>query len=175
MSQGQRWAREGNAHFAAGRYRQAAQSFAQAEAWFAQHQQPAQAAEMRANRAVALLQQGRAQEAHDLLHDLPAFFEAQGDIRRAGLAWGNLAAALEALGRRDAAEAAYRASWRLLEQAGDSEGAAYAAQALSRLQLRARRPLDALVTFDQGLASSSSPLHRWVRRLLRLPFRLSGR
>ncbi len=175
MDEGQRWAREGESHFAAGRYAQAVQAFSQAEAWFAEHDRPVQAAEMRANRGVALLQQGEAQAAYEVLRDLPAFFAQHDDTRRAGLAWGNLAAALEALGRRDEAVEAYRTAWRLLEEAGDGDAVAYVAQALSRLQLQAKRPLDALVTYDQGLAASSRRLHQLVRRLLRAPFRLSGR
>ncbi len=175
MSQGQHWAQEGEAHFAAGRYGQAAQAFAQAEAWFTDHGDPLRAAEMRANRGVALLQQGDAQAAYEVLHDLPAFFSQQHDTRRAGLAWGNVAAALEALGRTEEAAEAYRTAWRLLEEAGDGEAVAYVAQALSRLQLRAKRPLEALVTYDQGLAASPRGLHRWLRRLLRAPFRWSGR
>ncbi len=172
MHDGSHWAREGEAHFRAGRHRQAAEAFAQAQAWYAQHDQPVLAAEMRANRAVALLQAGQAQQAYELLHDLPDFFAAQGDARRTGLAWGNLAAALEALGRLDEAQDAYRTAWQWLEQAGDGEAVAYVAQALSRLQLRNKRPLDAVLTFDQGLASSPKRLHRWLRRLLRAPFRL---
>ncbi len=175
MPTGTTWAREGDAHFAAQRYAQAAQAYAQAAAWFTARQEPVRAAEMRANQAVALLQQQRAAEALALLQDLPAFFAEQGDTHRAGLAWGNLAAALEALGRTDEAVAAYRQAWRLLEEAGDGDAVAYVAQALSRLQLRAKRPLDAVVTLDQGLAASPRRLHRWLRRLLRAPFRLSGR
>ena len=175
MDRGEHGARLGEAHFAAGRYPQAVQAFAQAEAWYASQGDSLKAAEMRANRAVALLQQNRPQDAYDLLQNLPAFFEAQGDLRRAGMAWGNVAAALEALGRLDEAHDAYRTAWRLLEQTGQDEHVAYVAQALSRLQLRTRRPLDAVVTMDQGLAASPRRLHRWLRRLLRAPFRLTGR
>ncbi len=175
MLSGQRWAQEGEKLFAAGRYAQAAQAFAQAEAWYSSHQEKVLAAEMKANRGVALLQQGQAEAAYELLQELPAFFEAQGDLRRAGMAWGNLAAALEALSRWEEAQEAYRRAWRLLEQAGEGESVAYVAQALSRLQLRRFRPLEAVVTMEQGLAASPRRAHRWLRRLLRAPFRLSGR
>ncbi|NPA30959.1 MAG: tetratricopeptide repeat protein [Chloroflexi bacterium] len=167
MHEGQRWAQEGETHFAAGRYRQAEEAFSQAEAWYAAHEQPLRAAEMRANRGVAALQRGDASTAYELLHDLPALFAAHHDLRRAGQAWGNVAAALEALGRVDEAQDAYRRAWQMLEQAGDHEAVAYVAQALSRLQLRARKPWAAVALMDQGLSRSPKPLHRWLHRLLR--------
>ncbi|NPA26791.1 MAG: hypothetical protein GXO36_04250 [Chloroflexi bacterium] len=160
--------------FRRGRYAEAAALYARAAQAYDAAGQPLLAAEMRSNQAVALLQADQPGEALRVLEPLPAVFAQHDDARREGLAWGNIGSALEALGRTDEAVQAYRRAWKLLEAAGEGEAVAYVAQALSRLQLRQNRPLEALVTMDQGLASSPKRLHQRLRALLRWPFRFLG-
>ncbi|NPA06458.1 MAG: hypothetical protein GXO54_03540 [Chloroflexi bacterium] len=160
--------------FRRGKYDQAAALYARAAEAYDAAGQALLAAEMRSNQAVALLQAERPADALALLEPLPAFFAQHQDLRREGLAWGNIGSALEALGRVDEAMEAYRRAWKRLEAAGEGEAVAYVAQALSRLQLNQKRPLEALVTMDQGLAASPKGLHRRLRALLRWPFRFLG-
>jgi len=134
-------------------------------------------AEMASNLSVALLQAEQPQEALEVIKDTPTVFLNLGDMGRAALAYGNLGSALEACGDHDLAEVAYRHAIDLFANLGDTERHNYTLQALSRLQLRRGKPLEAVTTMQIGLDDQPNPnlRNRLLRRLLRLPFRLLGR
>ena len=66
------------------------------------------------------------------------------------------------------AEAAYSAAAAGLAAAGDQQAQLHTLQALSRLQLKQNRPLEAAATLSAGQANRSIP-GRILRSLLRLP------
>lgn len=144
---------------------------------FRQNGDALKAAEMANNLSVALLKADRPQEALQAVDGTQAVFQSAGDEHRAALAWGNFAAALEACGDLTAAEDAYREATTLFAKLDDAEGRTYTHQALSRLQIRQGRALEAVTTMQTGLESTGglSLRDRILRFLLNLPSRLTGR
>jgi tetratricopeptide (TPR) repeat protein len=134
-------------------------------------------AEMANNLSVVLLQAKRPKEALKALEGTTEVFLRLGDTQHAAQAFGNLGAALEACGDVAAAELAYRRAADLFSNLGDVENQDYTLQALSRLQLRLGKPLEAITTMQTSLEAKPRPgiRDRWLRRLLRLPYRLLGR
>lgn len=132
--------------------------------------------EMANNLAVALLELDQANRAVDLVVETPERFLAAGEPVLAAQAYGNLGAALTADGRTEEAEQAYRQSLRLFQQEGHDEGMTYAGQALSQLQLKQGRALEALASMESSLEGQKKPglRQRLMRTLLKLPFRLTG-
>ncbi len=154
-----------------GQYAQAAALFLQARDAWKDNNAPLEAAEAANNASVSLLQAGEAQAALDVVQGTAAVFLRAGDLKRAGMAWGNAAAALEALERLDEALDAYRQSADLLKQAGETDLRLHVMQAISALQLRSGRQLEALASMQAGLdgVEKLSPKQRLLRRLLQIP------
>ena len=163
--------------FREGRLEDAIDGFAAARQAFLDKGNLGKEAEMASNLSVALLQAEQPQKALEAIKNIPTVFLDLGDMDRAALAYGNLGSALEACGDHDLAEDAYRHAMDLFTNLGDTEQHNYTLQALSRLQLRRGQPLEAVTTMQIGLENQENPnfIHRLLRRLLRLPFRLFGR
>jgi tetratricopeptide (TPR) repeat protein len=134
-------------------------------------------AEMLNNSSVAFLRAGEPEIALQLVEGTDGLFAAAGDIRRQGMTLGNRGAALEALGRLPEAGEAYQQSAALLKQAGETELYGQVMQALSALQLRTGRQLEALATMNAGLDGISRPnlRQRLLKRLLMAPYKLLGK
>jgi tetratricopeptide (TPR) repeat protein len=131
------------------------------------------AAEMCNNSSVAYLQGGDAQAALAAVQDTPDQFAAEGDLRRQGLALGNLASALEGVGRLDEAMTTYQQSAEVLQQAGETQLRSTVLQSLSALQLRTGHQLEALATMQAGIEQVEKPTvqQRALKKLLRAPFK----
>ena len=163
--------------FREGRLEDAIDGFAAARHAFLAKGNLEKEAEMASNLSVALLQAEQPQKALEAIRDIPTVFLDLGDRDRAALAYGNLGSALEACGDHDLAEDAYRHAIDLFTKLGDTEQYHYTLQALSRLQLRRGKPLEAITTMKIRLDNLENPnlLHRLLRHLLKLPLRLFGR
>ena len=90
-----------------GNYLAAADLFSQAAQAYASAQDALNAAEMKNNESVALLQAGKAKEALQSTEGTEEIFQKAGDIKRQGIAVSNRAAALEGLKRWSEALAEY--------------------------------------------------------------------
>lgn len=139
---------EGLSAFRSGELEQAIRLFEQARDSFAAEGLKGESAEAANNLSVALLMAERPQEARQAVEGTAEVFEGLGDGRRAAQAYGNLASALEALGELPAAEAAYQEAVRRFEKLGDQDSRSVTLKALSRLQLRDGRPLEAASTLQ---------------------------
>lgn len=117
--------------------------------------------------SVALLQAGRPQEALQAVQGTVEVFAELGDQQREAMATGNLAAALEACGELPSAETHYRQAADLFRKFGDEEAERHTLAALSQLQLRQRRPLEAAATMGAARADRSlrGRLLSWLLRL----------
>ncbi|NIS83156.1 MAG: hypothetical protein GTO14_23810 [Anaerolineales bacterium] len=137
----------------------------------------AKAAEMANNLCVVLLQTQDAHRALEWVRGTPELFLSLGDEMHAAQAFGNLGSALEACDQISDAEIAYREAAELFAHLGDAHQHAYTLQALSRLQLRQGRPMEAVTTMQRGLEEMPKGRlrDRLLRRLLKWPFRLLGR
>lgn len=135
------------------------------------------AAEMWNNCGVTYVQMGRGEEAIRLIEPTLALFQDQGDLERLGMAYGNLASALEACGRYDEAQEAYLNSADILEKCGKTELRLHALKALSQLQLKQGKQLQALATFQSALedAPRLSLQQRLLKKLLEIPSKLLPR
>jgi len=152
----------------------AARDFAEARRAYLDAGQPILAAQAANNLSVTLLQAGRAQPALDAVLGTPETLLAAGETGLAAQAQGNLGAALEACDRLEEAEQAFIRSIELFSETPDEENRALSLQALSRIQLRLGKPIQALGSMQSGLegAGRLSPTRRLLRKLLRLPGRL---
>ena len=104
-----------------GHYLAAADLFSQAAQAYISARDELNAAEMKNNRSVALLQAGKALEALQATEGTEAVFEKAGDIKRQGIAVSNRAAALEGLKKWSEALAEYDRAASLFEQAGEGD------------------------------------------------------
>ncbi|MCK4962630.1 MAG: tetratricopeptide repeat protein, partial [Anaerolineales bacterium] len=130
--------------FHEGRLEEAIDGFTAARQAFLAESNQGKEAEMASNLSVALLQAEKPQESLEVIKDIPTIFLNLGDMGRAALAYGNLGSAHEACGDHDLAEVAYRHAIDLFTNLGDTEQHNYTLQALSRLQLRKGKPLEAV-------------------------------
>ncbi len=164
-------AREGKRAYENKQYPQAAELFLRASRAWKTAGASQDAAEAANNASVAYLQAGEAQAALDVLQGTAEIFTQAGDLKRAGMAWGNAAAALEALDRLDEALRAYERAADLLKQAREPDLRLHVMQAISALQLRTGRQLEALASMQAGLegVEKLSPKQRFLRRLLQIP------
>jgi tetratricopeptide (TPR) repeat protein len=163
--------------YRSGRFEESIERFKELRQQYLNEQNPSKAAEIANNLCVVMLAAKQPQMALEAVGDTPQYFISQGDEIHAAQAYGNLASALEACGQISAAKDAYHQAMDLFEKLGDSDNYSSTLQALSHLQLRQGKPLDALSTMQGGLESMPKPRirDRVLRKLLKWPFRLLGR
>ncbi len=167
---------EGKDLYQKGEFLEAALAFAAAVKAYQAADEPLLAAEMANNSSVAYLQAGDAQAALDAVVGTEQIFAAQGDLRRQGMALGNRASALDALGDVDSAGEIYQLSADILQQCGEHELRAHVLKSLSALQLKRGKQIDALYTMNAGLDGIKKPSlkQRILKNLLKLPMKYLG-
>jgi tetratricopeptide (TPR) repeat protein len=163
--------------YEAGNWAQAEIGFHEAHQAFQREGNRLKSAEMSNNLCVVLLQVDRPQEALEAVEGTCDIFAAEGDDLRTAQSYGNLASAREACGDLAGAEEAYRQAAQLLEKAGATDDRAQTLTALSRIQLKRGKALQAVASMQSGLDDSPrlSFGKRILRKILRLPLRLLGR
>lgn len=168
---------EGKTAYEREEYEQAARAFEAAERGYSAAGDALNAAEMANNRSVALLQGGNAQGALEAVGNTPEVFAQVKDTRRHAMALGNKAAALAELGQREEAEKLYWESARLLNEIGETALRASVLQAISRLQMRSGRVMEAVASMQSGLEQVEKPswIQRMLKKLLQIPSRLLNR
>ena len=131
------------------------------------------AAESANNASVAYLKAGLPSEAMQAALGTDETFARSGDLRRQGIAIGNIASAHEALGNFEAALEGYRRSADLLKEAGDREYLSFVLQNLSTLQLRTGHQVEALTTMQGSLENRKklSLRDRILKQILKAPFK----
>jgi len=130
---------QGKEEYAKGNHAAAANLFAQAAQAYTDAQDELNAAEMKNNQSVALLQAGKAKEALQATDGTEEIFQKAGDIKRQGIAVGNRAAALEGLKKVDEALAEYERAASLLEKAGEGDMHSIVRKAAANLNLKRGR------------------------------------
>ena len=163
--------------FQNGNFKAAIKGFHNAQAAYQAEANELDAAEMANNLSVSLLQAKKKQPALDVVLGTDEIFAQHNQITKQAMAIGNQAAALEALRRYDEAEQAYQRSADLLQGAGEEELRGYVMQSLSALQLRRGQKLDGMFSMISGLEGQEklSLRKRFLRWLLKIPFKLSGK
>ncbi len=163
-------AEDGKAAFEAGRYQAAADLFSKAVQGYGDLNDKVNAAEVKNNLSVALLKLNRNQEALDAALGTDEAFAGIGDAKRQGMAIGNQAAALEALGRLDEALAAYERSAQIFSEAGEGDLRALVLKAAAGIQLKQGKVTDSGIRMLGALEAKRHPsiFERVLRFLVRV-------
>ncbi len=140
-----------------GNYENAARLFGEAASAFMELDNPLDAAEMKNNQSVAWLQARNPGAAWEAARGTASIFAGAGDSRREGIAYGNEAAALQALGRANDALEKYRLASAAFERAGEGEMRNMVMQAMTGIELKRGKVMDALLTMQIGLSGVKHP------------------
>ncbi len=152
-----------------GEYLEAAQLFEQAAQAFEEAGKVLEAAEARNNQSVALLMGNEAEAALRAVEGTPQIFAQHGDTEREAMAWGNQAAALEALGRLEEAIQSYRTAAERFEAIGKSDLYTDMQKAIAAIRLKQGRLMDAGM---EMMSTLQQPNLSWWQRLLRWLLRI---
>lgn len=165
----QKLADQGKKAFGAKKYDQAASAFSEAASAYEALDDALNAAEMKNNLSVALLQAGKAQEAYDAAMGTDEIFATAGDLKRQGMAFGNQAAALEALKKIDEALEAYERSAALFAEAGEGELRSMVMQSAAALKMKRGKLMDSAFAMIGSVESTPKPnlIQRFLKFLLR--------
>jgi len=129
-------AEQGKEEYAKGNHTAAADLFTRSAQAYTDVGDELNAAEMKNNQSVALLQAGDANGALEATEGTEAVFQKAGDTRRQGIAVGNRAAALEGLKKYKDAIAEYERAASLLEEAGEGDMHSVVRKAAASLHLK---------------------------------------
>jgi tetratricopeptide (TPR) repeat protein len=166
----QQLAEQGKQAFAAKQFDQAASCFTEAASAYEALDDTLNAAEMKNNLSVALLQAGNAQAAYEAAAGTDEVFSQAGDLKRQAMAYGNQASALEAMKKFDQALEAYEKSAALFADAGESEMRSMVLQSAATIELRRGKVTDSALSMIGSVESTKKPnlLQRFLKLILRI-------
>lgn len=155
------------------KYQEAAELFHEIAAEFVAQENEFEAAEMKNNASVAWLLGGDAQKALDSAKDTHLIFESAQNLKQAGMAYGNQAAAYQALNEHQTALDYYKTSSELLKEAGETDYRAIVLKQISQLQLQVGEHMQALASMNTALDSSEklSGKEKFLQRMLKKIFK----
>ena len=158
-------------------FAKAAERFAQAASAYEGQAEPLAAAEARNNLAVVRLAQQDWDGALAAVAGTPQIFAAAGAQLRQAQAIGNLANAHDGAGHLEQAAEYYGQAIDLFTELGESETRAACWKALSGVQLKQDKKLQAMASMQAGLklAPKLSAREKTLKGLLDQAFRLMGR
>lgn len=148
---------EGKKTYEKGNFLAAADLFSQAAQAYAAAQDALNAAEMKNNESVALLQGGKAKDALEATEGTEEIFQKAGDIKRQGIAVSNRAAALEGLKKWKEALAEYDRAASLFEQIGEGDMHSIVRKAAANLNLKRGRVADSQMDIYDSLRLVEKP------------------
>ena len=128
------------------------------------------AAEMKNNESVALLQAGKAREALDATADTEEIFQKAGDIKRQGIAVSNRAAALEGMKKWQEALAEYDRAASLFEQAGEGDMHSIVRKAAANINLKRGRITDSQMDVYDSMRLVEKPT--FTQRIMKFLMRI---
>ena len=163
----------GKQEYDRGNYLAAAELFGQAVGAYTSLLDELNAAEMRNNQSVALLQAGKASEALQATDGTESVFEKTGDRKRQGIAVSNRAAALEGLGKWNEALSEYDRAATLFEEVGEGEMHSIVRKAAANINLKRGRITDSQMDVFDSLRLVEKPtlVQRIMKFLVRIGFR----
>ncbi len=149
---------------------EASKALEEARAGFLAQGDQAQAAKVANDLGVVYYLTGRRDEALKLLQDALAVLEKHGDVFGQAKALGNVAQLMNRAGDKQNAERNYARAAELFHQIGKTDYEFDTFRALSQMQLQSGRWLEALASYDHGLAAKGGS--RFLRWFLQIPLRL---
>ena len=166
-------AEQGKKEYEQENYLAAANLFSNAAQAYTLMKDELNAAEMKNNQSVALLQAGKAKEALQSTEGTEEIFQRAGDIKRQGIAVSNRAAALEGMKKWQEALAEYDRAASLFEQVGEGDMHSIVRKAAANLNLKRGRLTDSQMDVFDSLRLVEKPtlLQRIMKFLVRMGFR----
>jgi tetratricopeptide (TPR) repeat protein len=163
-------AEQGKKEYEHENYLAAAEQFAQAAQAYASQKDQLNAAEMKNNQSVALLQAGKAKAALQATEGTEEIFQKAGDIKRQGIAVSNRAAALEGLKKWQEALAEYDRAASLFEGIGEGDMHSTVRKAAANLNLKRGRIVDSQMDVYDSLRLVEKPTltQRLMKFLIRI-------
>lgn len=146
--------------------------FEQARAAYLAQGEAAKAASVANDLGVVYYLAGRRDEARRILEDARAVFERMGEVAGQARALGNIAQVLNRAGDQAGAEEHYQHAAELFHHIGERALEYDTYRALSQMQLRRGRWLEALAAYDRALAAKGGA--GALRAFLQIPLRLLG-
>jgi len=150
-------AEDGKREYGQNNFKAAAGLFAQAAQVYASVQDALNAAEMKNNESVALLQAGNAKGALQATDGTEEVFQKAGDLKRQGIAVSNRAAALEGLKKWKEALAEYDRAASLFEQAGEGDMHSIVRKAAANINLKRGHLVDSQMDVYDSLRLVEKP------------------
>ncbi len=148
----------------------AVQALEQARTGFLAGGDEVQAAKVANDLGVLYYLTGRPRESRQLLDQALGVLEQHGDVFGQAKALGNIAQQMNRAGDRQGAERNYARAAELFHQVGQKDFEYETYRALSHMQLKRGRWLEALASFDRGLAARGGS--RLFRLFLQIPLRM---
>ena len=166
-------AEQGKKEYEQENYLAAANLFSNAAQAYTLMKDELNAAEMKNNQSVALLQAGKAKEALQATEGTEEIFQRAGDIKRQGIAVSNCAAALEGMKKWQEALAEYDRAALLFEQVGEGDMHSIVRKAAANINLKRGRLTDSQMDVFDSLRLVEKPtlLQRIMKFLVRMGFR----
>lgn len=146
--------------------------FEQARAAYVAAGNQAQAAVVANDLGVVYYLVGRKDQARQVLDDALAAHEKLGNVLGQAKAIGNLAQLSNRAGDKVAAERNYLRAAELFHQVGERAMEFDTYRALSQMQLQSGHWLQALASYDRGLAAKGGS--RFLRWFLQIPLKIAG-
>jgi tetratricopeptide (TPR) repeat protein len=163
-------AEEGKQEYGQQNYLAAAERFAQAAQAYTLMKDELNAAEMKNNQSVALLQAGKAKEALQATDGTEEIFQKANDIKRQGIAVSNRAAALEGMKKWKEALAEYDRAASLFEQIGEGDMHSIVRKAAANINLKRGRIGDSQMDVYDSLRLVEKPT--FTQRLMKFLIRI---
>ena len=151
------FAEDGIKEYAKNNFKAAATLFAQADQAYTSAQDALNAAEMKNNESVALLQAGNAKAAFQATDGTEEVFQKAGDLKRQGVAVSNRAAAFEGLKKWKEALAEYDRAAALFEQAGEGDMHSIVRKAAADINLKRGHLVDSQMDVYDSLRLVEKP------------------
>ena len=163
-------AEEGKKEYGQQNYLAAAERFAQAAQAYTLMKDELNAAEMKNNQSVALLQAGKAKEALQATDGTEEIFQKAKDLKRQGIAVSNRAAALEGMKQWKEALAEYDRAASLFEQIGEGDMHSIVRKAAANINLKRGRIAESQMDVYDSLRLVEKPTltQRFMKFLIRL-------
>jgi tetratricopeptide (TPR) repeat protein len=161
---------DGKQEYAKNNFKAAAALFAQAAQAYASMQDELNAAEMKNNQSVALLQAGNAKAALEATDGTETVFQKAGDIKRQGIAVSNRAAALEGMKKWQEALAEYDRAASLFEQVGEGDMHSIVRKAAANINLKRGKLVNSQMDVYDSLRLVEKPT--FTQRILKFLIRL---
>lgn len=150
-------AEDGKKEYQKGNFLAAADLFLRSAQSYSSTKDELNAAEMRNNQSVALLQAGKAKEALQATEGTEEIFQKAGDIKRQGIAVSNRAGALEGLKKWKEALAEYDRAASLFEQIGEGDMHSIVRKAAANINLKRGHIVDSQMDVYDSLRLVEKP------------------